>query len=99
MRIVAGEEGGGFGGERRCGVVSERREFVDEGLGGGSVEVPGGRGGSFAQFFAQLANFGNRAREQARDLGFKGAGADDLAEGGVGGEGKQVASDVEGAGA
>ena len=96
---VAREEGGGFGSERGCGVVSERREFVNEGLGGGSVEIPGGRGGSFAEFFAEQANLGKRVRQKARDLDFKGAGADDLAEGSVGGEGKQVASDVKGAGA
>jgi hypothetical protein len=36
-------------------------------------------------------------REQAGNLRFKGAGADDLAERGIGGQGKQVAGHVKGA--
>ncbi len=66
---------------------------------GCGVQVPGGPGGGFAQLVAQGADFGGGVGEQARDLGFKGAGADDLAERGVGGQRKQVAGDVEGAGA
>ena len=66
---------------------------------GVGVQVPGGAGGGFAQLFAEQADLGGGVGEQARDLGFKGAGADDLAERGVGGQRKQVAGDVEGAGA
>ena len=36
--------------------------------------------------------------EQPRDLGFQGAGVDDLAERGVGGQGQQIAGYVKGAG-
>ena len=79
--------------------MSALLELVDEGLGGLGVEVPGGAGGGFAELCAEQADLGGGVGEQARDLGFEGAGADDLAERGVGGERKQVAGDVEGAGA
>jgi hypothetical protein len=49
-------------------------------------------------FSPEVADLGGGVGEQARDLGFEGAGADDLAERGVGGQRKQVAGDVEGAG-
>ena len=49
-------------------------------------------------FTAQVADLGDGVGEQAGDLGFEGAGADDLAERGVGGQRKQVAGHVEGAG-
>ncbi len=77
----------------------ERGEFGNEGAGGLGVDVPGRGGGGFAEFCAEEADFGGGMREQAGDLGFKSAGADDLAERGVGGEREQVAGDVEGAGA
>ena len=61
-------------------------------------DVPGGRCGGGLELFAERANLGEFAGEQAGDLVFEGAGADDLAERGVGGERQQVAGDVEGAG-
>ena len=77
-----GAEGGDFG--------LEGRELV-------GVEVPGGAGGGIAEADAEVADFSDGRGEEAGDLGFKGAGVDDLAEGGVGGEGKEVAGDVKGA--
>jgi len=77
------EEGGGLGGESGRGIVVENCEPVDDGLGGVGVEVPGGAGGGFAELFAEEADFSGGVGEQARDLVFKGAGADNLAERGV----------------
>ena len=51
-----------------------------------------------AELLAELADLGELAGEQARDLGLERAGVDDLAERGVGCERQQVAGDVEGAG-
>jgi hypothetical protein len=62
------------------------------------VDVPGGAGGGFAELEAEVADFGDGVGEQAGDLGFEGAGVDDLAERGVGGQREQVAGNVEGAG-
>ena len=73
-------------------------EFLDKCGGGLGVDVPGGTGGGIAEFEAQVADFGGGVGEQAGDLGFKGAGVDDLAEGGVGGQREQVAGYIEGAG-
>ena len=61
-------------------------------------DVPGGAGGGGAELLAERANLGELAGEQAGDLRLEGAGVDDLAERGVGGERQQVAGDVEGAG-
>ena len=65
---------------------------------GAGVQVPGRAGSSFAELFAEEANFSGGVREQAGDLSFERAGADDLPERGVCGEGQQVPGDVEGAG-
>ena len=94
---LAREERGGFGGEGGVGIVAEQGEFFNEGLGGAGVEVPGRAGGGFAELFPEQTDFGCGVGEQARDLGFEGAGADNLAERGIGGQGKQVAGDIEGA--
>ncbi len=102
---LAGHEFGGGLREERAGgaLVVVRDGVLDEGGGGfdgrgGGVGVPGGGGGGVAEFFAEGADFGEVAGEEAGDLGFEGAGVDDLAERGVGGEGEEVAGDVEGAG-
>ncbi len=76
----------------------EGRGLVAEDLAGGVADVPGGLGGGGAELLAERANLGELAGEQAGDLGFEGAGVDDLAERGVGGEREQVAGEVEGAG-
>ncbi len=68
------------------------------GRAGFGVVQAGVRTRGVAEFVAEGADFGEVAGEQAGDLGFEGAGVDDLAERGVGGEGEEVAGDVEGAG-
>ena len=91
---LAGEQVGGFGGEGWVGGC----QLFDEGRAGLGVDVPGGAGGGFAQLAAQVAHLGDGVGEQAGDLGFEGAGVDDLAERGVGGQREQVAGHVKGAG-
>ena len=90
----AGEEGGGGLAEVGRGVAN----LVDEGLAGRGVDVPCRAGGGVAQFLAQVANLGEGMGEQAGDLCLEGAGVDDLAQRGVGGQRQQVAGNVEGAG-
>ena len=90
----AGEEMGGLGGEAGVGCG----QFFDECRTGLCVHVPCRAGGGFAELEAQVTNLGCGVREQAGDLGFEGAGVDDLAERCVGSQGEQVAGDVEGAG-
>ena len=62
------------------------------------LDVPGGFGCGCAELLADLADLGELAGEQARDLRLERAGVDDLAERGVGREREKVASDVEGSG-
>ena len=60
---------------------SNSSSFFDEGGAGFGVDVPGRAGGGVAQLFAQVADLGHGMGEQPRDLGFQGAGVDDLARG------------------
>ena len=82
---LAGEELGSFGGQSWIGGGS----FVDKRGGGLRVDVPCRAGGGFTQLDAQVANLGDGVGEQARDLGLKGAGVDNLAERGIGGQRQQ----------
>ena len=50
------------------------------------MDVPCGLGGCAAKFFGDLADLGEGAGEEARDLGLERAGVDDLSERGVGGD-------------
>ena len=91
----AGEQVGGFGGQLRG---SDAGQLFNKGGAGLGVDVPGGAGGGFAELDSQVAHLGGGVGEQARDLGFQRAGVHDLAQRGVGGQGKQVAGHVKGAG-
>ena len=90
----AGEEMLVFGGE----IGVECGDFLVQAGEVFGVEVEGWAGGGLFEFFAEVADLGGGVGEEARNLGFKGAGVDDLSERGVGGKGEQIAGYVEGAG-
>ena len=84
-----------------CAEIGRGDSVFDEGGGsadgpGVGVGVPGGRGGGVAELVAEGADLGEVTGEEAGDLGFEGAGIDDLPEGGIGGEGEEVAGGIEG---
>ena len=62
------------------------------------VDVPGWASSGFTEFEPQVSDFGSWVREQAGDLRLERASVDNLAKGGVGGQRKQKAGYVEGAG-
>ena len=76
----------------------DRADLFAEHLRGAVLNVPGGFGGGDAQLFGELADLGELAGEQARDLRLQRAGVDDLAERGVRRQRQQIAGHVEGAG-
>ncbi len=87
------EQGFGFAGK----LGAERVNAFPEARSGVALNIPGWPGGGVAELDAEVANLGKGAGEQTSDLGFEGAGVDDLAERGVGGEREQVAGNVKGA--
>ena len=82
-----------LGGERWIG----RGYFFSKSCGGLAIHVPSRAGGGFAKLDSQVAHLGNWVREQAGDLGFESAGADNLAKRSIGCQREQIAGHVEGA--
>ena len=61
------------------------------------VDGPCRTGGRFAQLDSKVADLGDRVGEQAGDLGFKSAGAHNLAERRICSQWKQIAGHIKGA--
>ena len=91
---LAGEPLGSIGSQGGIGGL----EFAGKSRGLLRIHIPRRSRSSLAQPGAQVAHLGGGVGKQPRYLGLERASADDLAQGGIGGQRQQVAREIEGAG-